>query len=186
MYVPFSSPHSHSVPFFFSFHFPISAFFCSNRSLSFPVDFFHSFVVFLLCSSSPFLLSLVFSFSISHIEDRFHASRKTPPRGPRLFLPPKKGRVQPGRLYQVSPLSRECRVKTELKKNNTQPSPPFPGGSPVRRGGPLPLPKLIIRKRRNIRSKHPEVVGRFLMSSYLLVHKVKKKKLKQNKTSENC
>lgn len=179
MYVPFSSPHSHSVPFFFGFHFPISAFFCSKPSLSFPVDFFSQF----RCFPSLFLfplpsLSLVFSLSISHREDRFHASRKTPPRGPRLFLPPKKGRVQPGRLYQVSPLSRECRVKTELEKqkNNTQPSPPFPGGSPVRRGGPLPLPKLINRRRRNIRSKHPEVVGRFLMSSYLLVHKVKKKK----------
>lgn len=119
MYVPFSSPHSHSVPFFFGFHFPISAFFCSNRSLSFPVEFLFTVSLFSFFVPLPpsFSLSLVFSLSISHREDRFHASRKTPPRGPRLFLPPKKGRVQPGRLYQVSPLSRECRVKTELEKN---------------------------------------------------------------------
>lgn len=135
MYVPFSSPLTHTLSRFSLVSTSRFPRFCS---LSFPIDFFVSQF---RCFPSLFLfplpfLSLVFSFSISHREDRFHASRKTPPRGPRLFLPPKKGRVQPGRLYQVSPLSRECRVKKVIEKKITQPSPPFPGGSPVRRGDP--------------------------------------------------
>lgn len=124
MYVPFSSPLTHTLSrFFFGFQFPISAFFCSKSFSFFSRWFlFHYFRCFpsLFLFPLSFSLSLVFSFSISHREDRFHASRKTPPRGPRLFLPPKKGRVQPGRLYQVSPLSRECRGKSRIKKRKTR------------------------------------------------------------------
>lgn len=136
----------------------------------FPLKFFSQF----RCFPSLFLfplpsLSLVFSFSISHREDRFHASRKTPPRGPRLFLPPKKGRVQPGRLYQVSSLSRECRVKTELenkKQHATQPA--LPGRKPSQKGGTPPASEINKQKKKKHKKQAPGS-GRSIFNELLFV-----------------
>lgn len=111
----FLPSHSHSVPFFFGFHFPISAFFCSNRSLSFPVElfFFYSFVVFLLCSSSPFLFSLLFSrfpFLIEKIAFTLHGR---PRRGVHAsFFLPKRAVSSRGDFTKFP----RCRESVVLKK----------------------------------------------------------------------